>query len=134
MEELKIFKLTIILLGLISIVISVVLGVYIVRCCLVLAFLDRFLFEANIVAFATAISVASILYGCYSVYKGVFIRGGVCNLGAGVITTGMYLYYAPKLPFFQTLGVSGYSLLLPALTGGVLGVIISKQTHKKAKG
>jgi hypothetical protein len=127
----KTLELISILLGFVSIVNMVLLGIYIVRYCLALAFLgEKFLMEANMVGFATAISVALILYGCYLVYKSHFLRGGICNLIAGIITVGMYLYYTLRFHLLQQLGLLGYFLLLPAPISGIIGIIISKEKMK----
>ena len=127
--ELKTLKTISILLGFISVINMVLLGIYIVRCCLALAFLSGFQMEANIGGFVTAISVALMIYGCYSVYKSHFLRGGVCNLIAGIITIGIYLYYTLRFQFLQQLGLLGYFLLLPAPISGIIGIIISKEKN-----
>jgi len=131
-EELKTLQLVTIGLGLISIVNMIVLGAYIVSYCLALAFLGRFQMEANVVGLITALSVSLVLYGCYSVYGAHFFRGGICNLVAGTITIGIYLYYTLNLPLLQRLGPLGYFLLIPALMSGVIGIVISKQQHRES--
>jgi len=128
--ELKTLKNISILLGFVSVVNVVLLGIYIIRFCLVFAFLSRFQIAANIVGFTTAFSVSLISYGCYSVYKNHFLRGGVCNLIAGIITIGIYLYYTLGFHLLQQLGLLGYFLLLPAPISGIIGIIMSKEKNE----
>ena len=126
--KLKTLKLVSILLGVLSAVNMVLLGIYIINYCLTLAvLLSRFLIEATYVGFATAISVALIIFGCYSIYKDHDLRGGLCNVIAGIITVGLYLYYTLDLSILQQFGLLGYFLLLPAPISGITGIIISKE-------
>lgn len=123
----KTLRLVSIFLGLLSIANNVLLGTYIVRYCLAFAFLSRFQIEANIVEFATAISVVLILFGSYSIYKNHPLRGGFCNITAGIIVTGLYLYYTIYFPILQQFNPLGYFLPLPAIISGIIGAIISKE-------
>jgi len=125
--KMKNLKLISILLGLIGIANMILLGIYVVNYCLLLAtLLSKFLLEANIIEFATTISIALILFGSYSIYKNHPLRGGICNLIAGTITIAIYLHYALNVPILQQFGLLGYFLLLPAPISGIIGVIISK--------
>jgi hypothetical protein len=123
----KTLKLVSILLGIISSINIILLGIYVINYCLTLAFLlGTFLIEANIVGFTTAISVALIFFGSYSIYKDHPLRGGICNIIAGAVTIGIYLYYTISIPILQRFGLLGYFLLLPAPISGIVGIIISK--------
>lgn len=125
--KMKTLKLVSILLGIISSINIILLGIYVINHCLALAFLPgTFLIEANIVGFTTATSVALLLFGSYSIYKDHPLRGGLSNIIAGIITVGIYLYYTLSVPIFQQFGLLGYFLLLPAPISGIVGVIISK--------
>lgn len=114
-------------LGLLSVANMIMLGIYIINCCLVLAsLLNNFYLEAAYVGFATIISVSLTIFGCYSINKNHFLRGGVSNLIAGMITTGIYLNYTINLAILQKFNPLGYFLPLPALINGIIGIIISK--------
>lgn len=125
--KIKTLKMVSIFLGFLSIVNMVLLAIHVINYCLALTFLlSRFLIEANIVGFTTAISVALLLFGSYSIYKDHPLRGGLSNIIAGIITIGIYLYYTLSIPILQQFGLLGYFLLLPAPISGIVGVIISK--------
>ena len=130
MSETKTLKLICIFLGFLSIANNILLGIYITQYCLAIAFLTRFFIEANIVGFATAISVALILFGSYLIYKDHYLHGGLFNIGAGTITLGLYLYYTLNLPVLQHFGLLGYFLLLPPFTSGIISIAMSPKNVK----
>ncbi|HKZ94493.1 MAG TPA: hypothetical protein VJ249_07950 [Candidatus Bathyarchaeia archaeon] len=123
LEPRKILKLISILLGLISISDVVLLGVYIASFCLELAFLSTFLAAAIAVIVMTITSTALILFGCVLTYRNHFVLGGICNIIAGTITVGIYLYFTIYLPILQRFEPLGYFLLLPAPLSGLISII-----------
>jgi len=125
--NLKTLKIITISLGLLSVANVILLGIYIINCYLVLTLLiDNLYMEVVYVGFATLVSVSLIIFGCYSINKNHFLRGGISNLVAGIITTGIYLNYTLNLAMLQKFDPLGYFLSLPPLINGIIGIITSK--------
>ncbi len=121
--------------GCVGIINVVVLGLYIIDRCLLLALLlPDFRTEAAIAAVATFLSATMLLFGSYLIYRGQGIRGGTLNIVAGVITTIIYAYFTVnwEFPLLMQVGLTGFLLLIPAPTSGLLGILISET--KKQKG
>jgi len=118
----KILKSVSILLGFIGIADVVLLGIHVASYCLVLAFLSEFLAAAIAVIVMTITSTALILFGCFSISRDRFVRGGMCNIIAGTITIGIYLYYTSGFPILQLYGLLGYFILLPAPLSGLISL------------
>lgn len=122
-EAKKILKLIGILLGCIGAANAVLLGIYITSLCMALASISMFWAAAIVVTAVTITSTALIFIGCILINRNRFVPGGVCNIIAGTITAGTYLYYTIGFPILQRFGLVGYFLLLPAPISGLIVII-----------
>lgn len=128
----KNLKLIVVILGIISIVDILLLGIYVTDYLLLLAiFSDQFILELNIIKAVTSASIMLIVIGLFLVLKNHSLSGGVSSLVSTAIMVAVYAYYSLYFPILQDFNSFGYLLLLPAPICGTVGILISSLNGKR---
>lgn len=117
-------------LGFLGALNSVILGFYLISKNLALSSLLRadFQFKAYLGSSFAIFCTFLLTFGTYLLWKGRIYRGGVINLGAGIILYSIYIYFAflirPQI--LSWLGYAGLFLFIPPVLSGLIGIIYSQ--------
>lgn len=123
----KTLKLIGALLGFISIVNMLLLGVHITNYLLLLAlFSENYFLESNIVKVVAGASIVLMIIGLFLMLKDHSLSGGIASIVSAAIMVSVYTYYSIYFPILQEFNPVGYLLLLPAPLGGAIGILVSR--------
>ncbi|MCK4440145.1 hypothetical protein KAU85_04085 [Candidatus Bathyarchaeota archaeon] len=130
MESNNLYKIAIIFFGFLGAANSIVLAFYLISTNLALSSLleAEFQFQSYVGSGLVVLCTFLLAHGTYLMLKHRMRKGGVINLGAGIILYSVYLYFTviPNPKILNWLDPIGFFLFIPPILSGIMGVISKK--------
>ena len=136
-EKVRTYRLLGIVLGFLGILNFIAVGTYVCYLCFNWPLFDprSFVFEGYFAFALTTIGVVLLMCGCFLMWTGEAFKGGIVFLVAGIVLSTLvcYFFFVVQPSFLGWLGFLVFSLPVPPLLGGLMGIILHRSCKASAE-